>query len=313
MSILLSITGYPPKSWQIALEKALPDRQIVMEPASAGDPAIDYAVVWKQPEGLLSALPNLKVIFSIGAGVDHILRDKSLPDVPIARIVAEDLSGRMSEYVAWRVLDHHRRGFAYRAQQAAHQWNERVQPAAGAVTVGIMGLGELGRDAAEKLKPFGFQLAGWSRTPKDIPGIRCFAGEAELSAFLGSTDILVVLLPQTPATSGILNRDLFAKLKRATPFGGPILVNAGRGGLQVEADILAALDSGLLLEASLDVFQTEPLPSASPLWQHPKVFVTPHAAASSDPDALVPLIAEQIEAFERGDGLKHLVDRQAGY
>ncbi|KQT53868.1 MULTISPECIES: 2-hydroxyacid dehydrogenase [unclassified Aureimonas] len=313
MTVLLSITGYPSKTWLDALEKALPGRRIVTEPTGASDPGIDYAVVWKQPEGLLSTLPNLKAIFSIGAGVDHVLRDKSLPDVPIARIVAEDLTGRMSEYVAWRVLDHHRRGFAYRAQQAAGQWNERVQPAAGAVTVGIMGLGELGRDAAEKLKPFGFKLAGWSRTKKQVPGVACFAGDEELSAFLGTTDILVVLLPHTPATAGILDRALFAKLKRATPFGGPILVNAGRGGLQNEADILAALDAGTLLEASLDVFQTEPLPATSPLWHHPKVFVTPHAAASSDPDALVPLIVGQIEALERGEALKHLVDRTAGY
>ena len=188
-----------------------------------------------------------------------------------------------------------------------------MQPAAGAVTVGIMGLGELGRDAAEKLRPFGFKLAGWSRTKKDLPGVVCFAGEAELSAFLGTTDILVVLLPQTPATTGILDRRLFAQLKRATPLGGPILINAGRGALQVEADILAALDDGTLLEASLDVFETEPLPPASPLWRHPKVFVTPHAAASSDPDALAPLIARQIEAFERGEPLRHLVDRAAGY
>lgn len=313
MTVLLFITGYSAKAWFEALEKALPGRRIVAEPAGSTDPDIDYAVVWKQPEGLLSSLPNLKAIFSIGAGVDHILRDRSLPDVPIARIVADDLTGRMSEYVAWRVLDHHRRGFAYRAQQAAGQWNERVQPAASAVTVGIMGLGELGRDAAEKLKLFGFQMAGWSRTKKEIPGVRCFAGDEELGAFLGATDILVVLLPQTPATAGILNRDLFARLKRTTPFGGPILVNAGRGGLQVEADILAALDSGTLLEASLDVFQTEPLPTSSLLWQHPKVFVTPHAAASSDPEALVPLIARQIESFERGEALKHLVDRTAGY
>jgi glyoxylate/hydroxypyruvate reductase A len=313
LTVLLSISGYPPKTWLDALHHALPDRRVVMEPARTGDPDIRYAVVWKQPEGLLASLPNLQAIFSIGAGVDHILRDETLPDVPIARIVADDLTGRMSEYVVWRVLDHFRRGFAYRAHQALGQWNERVQPAASALTVGIMGLGELGRDAAEKLRPFGFKLAGWSRSRKDVPGVTCFAGDGELSGFLGATDILVVLLPKTPATTGILDADLFAKLKRSTPLGGPVLINAGRGALQVEADILAALDAGILLEASLDVFETEPLPASSPLWRHPKVFVTPHAAASSDPAALVPLIARQIEGFERGEPLQHLVDRTAGY
>ncbi|KQT44495.1 glyoxylate/hydroxypyruvate reductase A [Aureimonas sp. Leaf454] len=313
MSVLLSISGYSSTAWLDALQSALPDRRIVTEPASAKDGEIRYAVVWKQPEGLLASLPNLQAIFSIGAGVDHILRDQTLPDVPIARIVAEDLTGRMSEYVVWRVLDHLRRGFAYRAQQALGQWNERVQPAASALTVGIMGLGELGRDAAEKLKFFGFKLAGWSRTRKELPGVVCLAGDEELTDFLGMTDILVVLLPNTPATTGILDAGLLARLKRTSPLGGPVLINAGRGALQVEADILAALESGTLLEASLDVFETEPLPASSPLWRHPRVFVTPHAAASSDPDALVPLIARQIEACERGEPLQHLVDRRAGY
>ncbi|MBC8128686.1 MAG: glyoxylate/hydroxypyruvate reductase A [Rhizobiaceae bacterium] len=313
MTILLSVTGFQPTRWLHAFQEAAPRRSILLQPNSVMDPSIEYAVVWKQPEGILSGLPNLKAIFSIGAGVDHILRDTRLPDVPIARIVADDLSSRMSEYVVWRVLDHFRRGNAYRMQQAAGLWHERMQPAAREVTVGIMGLGELGRDAAAKLHALGFRLVGWSRTEKHVVDVEAFHGAAGLDAFLGRTDILVVLLPITPDTRGILDSSLFSRLKHRTPIGGPVLINAGRGGLQVETAILKALDEDVLMEVSLDVFETEPLPASSPLWKHPRVFVTPHAAANSDPDALVPLILGQIDAFERGEPLRHLVDRRRGY
>lgn len=313
MTILLSVTGFQPTRWLQVLNDLAPRRSVVLEPASESDASIDYAVVWKQPAGILQRLPNLKAIFSIGAGVDHVLRDPHLPDVPIARIVEEDLTARMSEYVVWRVLDHFRRGTAYRAQQASGIWNERTQPAAGAVTVGIMGLGELGSDAAKKLSMLGFKVAGWSRTAKTVPDVKSFHGQEGLDGFLAVSDIVVVLLPITPDTHGILNAGLFARMKQNTPIGGPVLINAGRGGLQVEADILKALDDKILMEASLDVFETEPLPASSPLWKHPRVFVTPHAAASSDPEALVPLILAQMDAFERGEPLKYLVDRAAGY
>ena len=313
MTILLSVTGFQPTEWLNALQDKAPRRAVILEPNSANDASVDYAIVWKQKPGVLAGLPNLKAIFSIGAGVDHVLRDPHLPDVPIARIVEEDLTARMSEYVVWRVLDHFRRGPAYRAQQASSIWNERTQPAASAVTVGIMGLGELGTDAAKKLSMLGFKVAGWSRTAKSVPDVKSFHGADGLGGFLAVSDIVVVLLPITPDTHGILNADLFAKMKQNTPIGGPVLINAGRGGLQVEADILKALDDKVLMEASLDVFETEPLPAASPLWKHPRVFVTPHAAASSDPEALVPLILAQMEAFERGAPLKYLVDRKAGY
>lgn len=313
MSILLSVTGMEPTRWLHALGEAAPQRSFLLQPNSAHDPSIDYAIVWKQPPGVLSGLPNLRAILSIGAGVDHILNDRSLPDVPIARIVADDLSARMSEYVVWRVLDHFRRGMAYRAQQSQKIWHERMQPAAREVTVGIMGLGTLGRDAAVKLGVLGFQVAGWSRTEKRIEGIHCFHGQSGLDRFLAATDILVVLLPLTDDTRSIVNTGLLSRLKRHTPIGGPVLINAGRGGLQVEAAILKALDDQVLMEVSLDVFETEPLPASSRLWSHPRAFVTPHAAAASDPAALAPLLMRQIEAHERGEPLQYLVDRAAGY
>lgn len=313
MAVLLSVTGFDPSRWWEALHDAAPERKIVVDPAAAGDEPIDYAVVWKQPPGLLATLPQLKAVFSLGAGVDHILADRDLPDVPIARIVADDLKERMSEYVLWRVLDHFRRGRAYRQQQMQKIWHERMQPAAREITVGIMGLGALGQDAAEKLRVMGFKVTGWSRRQKTVEGVTTFAGEAGLSAFLQSADILVVLLPLTADTRGVIDAKLLSGLKRETPLGGPVLINAGRGALQDEAAILDALDSDRLMEASLDVFTVEPLPSDSRLWIHPKVFVTPHAAALSDPDSLAPIVMRQIAAHERGEPLDNLVDRSAGY
>lgn len=314
--IFLSLTGWPADLWRNEIEKAAPDRPVVEKPDGPGDASIRYAVVWKQPPGALQNLPGLKVIFSVGAGVDHLFGDPTIPeDVPIVRVVSDDLTMRMSEYVVWQVLDHHRKGPAYRDQQRRKLWREdRSQPAASDVTVGIMGLGQLGLDAAQKLKTLGFNVTGWSRSFKQVPdGIRSFAGEAELDAFLSTADILICLLPLTDATSGILAAPLFARLKKGGPFGAPILINAGRGRLQNEPDILAALDTGALSAASLDVFRSEPLPAESPFWHHSRITITPHAAASSSPPHLIPPIIRQMEAFERGEALKNVVDRQAQY
>lgn len=314
MTILLSVTGFEPTRWMRALKQHLPRETIVTRPERADDPSIRHAIVWKQPPGVLSDLPNLQAIFSLGAGVDHILADKTVPQaLPIVRIVAPDLTSRMSEYVVWRVLDHFRKGPTYRAQQARGLWNERLQPSAGEVTVGILGLGELGRDAARKLNLIGFQIAGWSRRPKRVPGVETFDGADGLKACLSVSDILVVLLPLTAETRGLIDDDFLSHLKRETPLGRPVLINAGRGGLQSDSAILRALNDGRLMEASLDVFEREPLPRASALWRHPQVFVTPHAAASSEPEALVPMIARQIEGHARGEPLTNLVDRDAGY
>lgn len=313
-TILLSVTGFDPALWHTELRKQAPDRPVVTEPDGPEDPTIQYAVVWKQPQGVLTRLPNLKAIFSIGAGVDHIFADTTVPDAPIVRTVADDLTERMSEYVVWQVLDHHRKGPRYRRQQADGVWNEdRMQPAAREVTVGIMGLGVFGRDAAEKLQALGFTVAGWTRTARSVDGVQCFAGDEGLDGFLGVSDIVVCLLPLTPQTRGILSKPLFARMKRRGPLGPATLINAGRGQLQNEADILAALENGWLGAASLDVFQTEPLPGSSVLWTHPRVTITPHAAATSMPAALIPPMIAQMEAFERGEPFTNQVDREAGY
>lgn len=275
--------------------------------------AITHAAVWKPDPGMLAGLPNLRAIFNLGAGVDALLADKTLPDVPLIRIIDPDLTARMTEWVTLQVLYHFRQMPHYLARQAEAIWDQLDQPGAHEVRVGILGMGVLGQDCADVLKRIGFQVAGWSRSGKAVEGFEMFGGEAGLPAFLARTDILVALLPLTEATRGILDRKLFAGLARDGRLPGPILVNAGRGGLQVEADILAALDDGTLAGASIDVFETEPLPPGNPLWKHPRLIVTPHVAADSTPEGLVAGIVRDIAAFERGENLPNRVDRATGY
>lgn len=308
--ILLALDRPDVGHWRELLGK---DHETTTERAFPADPSIDYAVVWKHPAGALAGLPNLKLVISMGAGVDHVFADPDLPDVPILRVVADNLTTHMVEYVVWRVMDHHRQGIAYRAQQAGRIWKEHRQQTAAQVAVGVMGLGQLGRAAAKALLALGFRVNGWTRNPRAVDGVTTFHGGAGLKDFLAATDILVVLLPHTPATEGIVDHDLLRGLRRDNALGGAVLVNAGRGRLQKEADIIRALDDGILKEASLDVFEEEPLPPTSPLWSHPRVVVTPHAAATSDPEHLAPLMLEQIARFERGQALDNLVDREAGY
>jgi glyoxylate/hydroxypyruvate reductase A len=179
--------------------------------------------------------------------------------------------------------------------------------------VGVLGLGQLGADSVDMLKRLGFTVAGWSRTPKTIPGVECFSGEDDFAPFLARTDVLVCLLPLTPQTRGILNRKTFSLLARDGVLGGPVIINAGRGALQVESDILDCLDDGTLLAATLDVFATEPLPQSSPFWAHPKVTISPHNSADTDVDAISVYVAEQIGRFERGLPLDNVVDRKRGY
>lgn len=315
MSLLVAIKSWSPDAWIERFRRLAPDLTVIDARQPFDPAAVTHAAVWKPEPGLLARLPNLGAVFNLGAGVDALLTDPTLPDVPIVRIVDPDLTARMTEWVVMNVLMHHRRVREHAEAQAESLWLSLPQPAARAVRVGIMGLGVLGRDSAEVLARLGFQVAGWSRSPREVAGIACFSGADGLTAFLARTDILVVLLPLTPDTRGILNRDLFARLAHDNHLGGPVVINGGRGGLQVEADILSALDDGTLAAASLDVFEQEPLPAASPLWRHPRVVVTPHCAADSDADALGEAIVAGIRRHARGEGIAAdmLVDRRAGY
>ena len=306
--------NWSPQRWKNRFHEVCAGRRVLQLPDAAFDPAeVHYAAVWKPHPGELAAFPNLRVIFNLGAGVDALMADASLPDVPLVRVAVDDLTERMTEYVVLHVLMHHRQELYLRESQRAKRWAPKPQWAAGAVTVGVMGLGTLGSDAADALRRIGFRVVGWSRSPRRIEGIDCFHGASGLEPFLSRTDILVSLLPLTPDTRHVLNRDLFTKLNRGSPLGAPVLINAGRGGLQNEQDILQCLDDGTLGGASLDVYATEPLPSDSRFWTHPKVVLTPHNAADTDPDEISKYVARQIERFEAGGALENVVDRERGY
>jgi glyoxylate/hydroxypyruvate reductase A len=306
--------NWSPERWKARFDVVCPDRRVLQLPLANFDPTeIHYAAVWKPVPVELAGFPNLRVIFNLGAGVDALMADASLPNVPLVRVAVADLTDRMTEYVVLHVLMHHRQERYLRDSQREKRWAPKFQWPASAVSVGIMGLGRLGANAADVLKRIGFRVAGWSRSRKEVNGVACFHGKPQLEAFLRQTDILVCLLPLTPDTRGILNRDLFAKLNRDGPIGTPVLINAGRGGLQNEEDILACLDDGTLGAASLDVFAEEPLPADSPFWTHPKVVLTPHNAADTDPDEISKYVARQIEGFEAGHGLENVVDLARGY
>ena len=318
MTILLAIAGagdnWTAEPWKARFRERLPGRDVIYpDEAASRRTDVRYAAVWKPARGMLANYPNLEVIFNLGAGVDALLEDTSLPHVPVVRVIDTDLTKRMTEYVVLHCLLVHRQHKRFVAQQAARRWDAPDQWAAGAVRVGVLGLGELGRDSAEVLARIGFQVAGWSRSPKALSGIECYHGDDGLAAFLARTDILVALIPLTPETRGILDRRMFSGLARDGVLGKPVLINAGRGGLQVEADILAALDDGTLGGATLDVFHAEPLPPDSPFWTHPLVTITPHNAADSSPGAISDYVVAQILDFEGGKPLRNVVDRAKGY
>jgi len=304
----------PAERWRDALIPALPEVDFEgnfhVWPDLPGDPEnVDIALVWRPPAGALKAFPNLKAVINLGAGIDAIMADKTYPEgVALVRMIDPALTRHMSEFVVHRVLHFHRKLHVYDAMQRAHDWRELPQDDSLSKRVGILGLGTLGADAARHLLPFGFQIAGWSRSPKTLDGVQSFHGADGLGRFLARTDILVCLLPLTPETEGIINAQTLAQLPK-----GAYIINAARGGHVVEEDLLAALDNDSIAGAALDVFAEEPLPAANPLWDHPKVLVTPHIASLSSPGSAAADIAENIRRIRRGETPKDLVDMNAGY
>jgi glyoxylate/hydroxypyruvate reductase len=304
---------WTPEPWVAAMAKVAPERDVRVWPNLGRLEDIAYAAAWLPPPNILKNLPNLKLICSLGAGVDAILGDPTLPkEIPILRVNDDDLTHRMSEYIVLHVLMHHRQQRRLDDNQKQKIWDSFPTHAASAITVGIMGMGVMGADAAQKLAMLGFNVVGWSRSRKSIPKVKSFAHN-ELDEFLSQTDILVSVLPATAETDGIINRNLIQKLSRRGPFGAPIFINAGRGRQQIEGDIVDCLNTGELFAATLDVFQNEPLLQNSPLWSHPKVTITPHAAADSDPETICRYVHQQIKNYENGQKLTNLVDRARGY
>jgi len=274
---------------------------------------VKYALVWEFDHDLFDRMPDLEVIFSAGAGVDKVLSNPALPkDIPIVRFVDHSLTTRMSEWICMQCLNHLRQQKHYDTAQKKAEWLDAPQPQASDVTVGIMGLGVLGQDAARKLIALGFHVIGWSRTQKDIKGMECY-DEAGLDTFLAKTHYLVGLLPLTAGTTSIFNSDLFSKLAKHPVLPSPIFINGGRGKSQVEADIASCLENGTLGGASLDVFESEPLSADSPLWHFENAYIFPHVAANSDVKSLGAYVDGQIKRYENGEGLENLVDLKLGY
>lgn len=309
MSILFYSNSDAPEPWRVALARELPDIGFRVWP-DVGDPnAIRYALVWKPYLGLLASLPRLKAILSLGAGVDHLFIDPDLPKgVPIVRMVDAGLAQQMSEYALYGVLHFHRDMHRYAEQQRHAQWQQLTAIPAAERTVGVMGLGVLGADFVRKALALGFKVLGYGRSAREWPGLPVFHGEAGLAPFLAQTQILANFLPLTPETDGILTARTFALLPR-----GACLINIARGAHLDERDLLAALDSGQLGGALLDVFRHEPLPPAHPFWQHPKIVLTPHIAAQAIAELMVSQVVENVRRIERGEPPLGLVDPARGY
>ena len=310
MAVLLSTKAAALPAWEAALS-ALDPTLVLHRHPFAGDPAeIEAVVMWTGHDlADLRRYPNLRLIVSMGAGVDYLLVPPGPPPgVPVVRLVDTRLTQAMSEWVLLNVLRFHRQDPEYRAQQAARIWHELPAPDTARRRIGILGLGALGADAAGRLSALGFPVSGWSRRPKSLPGIACHHGAEGFAALLRTSDILVCLLPLTPATRGILDARAFALLPR-----GAFLLNAARGGHVVQPDLLAALDSGQLAGAALDVTEPEPLPTDSPIWTHPRIVLTPHAASVTIPESVAPQVVENIRRARAGAPLLNLVDPAAGY
>lgn len=316
-SIIYISPDMPAEDWREALIPALPEvdfnRHFHVWPGqmdTLGDPGeVDIALVWRPPAGALKSFPNLQAVINLGAGVDAILADQTYPrEVPLVRMIDPALTRHMSEFVVHRVLHFHRKLHLYDRMQRDHDWRELRQDHTLTKRVGILGLGALGVDAARHLLPFEFQIAGWSRSPKTMDGVETFHGDDGLEPFLARTDIAVCLLPLTAQTQGIINARTLAMLPH-----GAYVINAARGGHVNEPDLLAALQRGHIAGAALDVFEQEPLSPDSPLWDHPKVLVTPHIASLSSPQSAAPDIAANIRRIRNGETPKDLVDMSAGY
>ena len=311
--LLLHLESVDEDGFARQLRTLLGDYPVVQRGDSFEPKLIRYIAAWKPQANAFDGLDNLKAILSLGAGVDALIGHPGLPDVPIVRFVDRELTQCMSDYVVANALMHHRCLSRYLSEQAQKNWSQFYPPPAWNTTVGVMGLGVLGSDAAQRLKAVGFDVRGWSRSQKTLNEIQLFHGESQFDDFLSGTDILVNLLPLTPQTRKILNHDLFRRLRSGRLAGGPVLINAARGGHQVEADIVRALEEGTLGAASLDVFNQEPLPAASPLWSAKNCYVTPHIAAISNPDSGAAYFARAILEHEAGAPLPHVVDGKRGY
>jgi glyoxylate/hydroxypyruvate reductase A len=306
VDVLLQMPGRAADAWRDALAKALPEARIAMWPDGASDPA--YACVWRPPAELFARVRPAKAIFNLGAGVDTLLAVPTLPrDVPVIRLEDAGMAEQMAEYATLAVLRAYREADVYAAEQREARWHPRERRAKAGFGVGLLGCGVLGRAVAAALAPFGFPLAGWSRTGKAPPGVAAY-GPDQFASFLGASHALVCTLPLTARTTGLLDRAALAWLPR-----GAHVINVARGEIVVDADLLALLDEGHLGGATLDVFRVEPLPAGHAFWHHPRITVTPHVSAVTLIPESAAQVAVKIRRIERGETVTGVVDRDRGY
>lgn len=294
--------------WQRWLARHAPDIHLHLWPEVGNPDEVEMLIAWQPPENVMAVFPHLRALLSVGAGADQLNIEALPPDLPVVRMIEPGLTRGMVEYVTFAVLGLHRDMPRYLQQQREARWLPHNAQPASARRVGVMGLGELGQASLNQLVSLGFDCAGWSRTPKEMNGVRCFHGKAQLPSFLARSDILVCLLPLTPETRGLLNQALFAQLPR-----GAALVQAGRGAQLVADDLLAGLERGQLRAAVIDVTDPEPLPAAHPFWHHPAIWLTPHIASQTQNESAVAALLENLRRYQRGETMVGAIDRRRGY
>lgn len=301
-------TGRSSGEWRERFAAAAPEFRWLAWPEV--EPAAEATVMvgWNPPPDLFRQLPNLRLVHALGAGVDGFLKRADFPEVPLARLLDAGMAEQMVEYALLGALLWQRRMPLYRAQQARSKWWQWPARERGEVRVGVLGLGQMGGAVARGLAGFGYPVAGWSRSPRQLPGIDCLHGDAGLGALLARSDVLVSMLPSTPDTRGLLDHAHLSRLPE-----GAMVINAARGDQLVAEDLIALLDAGHLSAALLDVFAAEPLPQDSPLWAHPAVTITPHVAALTVPGPSVQQVVENLRRWKAGEPLHGLVDRSRGY
>jgi len=312
MSILLASTDFweDMDVWSNGLQAAMPEMDIKVYPDEGDVNDIEYAVVWKHPRGILKKYPNLKAILSLGAGVDHIISDSELPKgLPIVRLVDKKLTHEMYLHSLHWVLHFHSDQYLYRIQQQSREWIQQSSVQSEDRTIGIMGLGNIGKAIGDSLVNLDFKVIGWGARPKNSTGeIEYYYGHEQLSEFLSQTDILINILPLTENTKNILTKNELKLLPK-----GSFIINIGRGGIINENDLLSFLDSGHINAAALDVFAQEPLPENNSLWGHSSVYITPHIAGQSNPGSAAKTIAENIRLIEKGESPYPIYSLNSGY
>ena len=306
MNILICFDKLPPEPWVQGLALAFPGAHVAAW--TPGAPQADHAIVWAPPQQFIDEQPGLQTLFNIGAGVDALLQLKLPPSLKVVRLDDAGMSVQMAEFVCHAVIRHFRELDGYDADAQAGKWSYRKPRSRADFAVGVMGLGVLGERVARALQVFDFPVNGYSRSPKDLAGIRCFSGAQALPEFLAATRVLVNLMPLTPETENILNHATLSQLQK-----GGYVINVARGKHLVDDDLLALIDSGHLAGAALDVFRTEPLPADHVFWQHPKITVTPHTSARTLREESIAQIVGKMQALQRGESIKGVVDHQRGY